>query len=119
MTVDILIVDDDINIRFILKEFLSEFILLEASNGEEAVTMYQTYQPKIVLIDLMMPIMNGFEATKKIITLNPNAIIIGLSAFATTQGKDLLLAGAKEVIPKPCDFLALKKKISKYLQSNL
>ena len=118
MTFDILIVDDDINIRFVLKEFLSEFTLLEASNGEEAVSLYQNYQPKVVLIDIMMPVMNGYEATKKIISLNPEAIIIGLSAFASTQGKELLTAGAKEVIAKPCIFSELKAIISNYLKMN-
>jgi DNA-binding response OmpR family regulator len=66
MSKKILIVDDELNMRMLLKESLEEFEdkgveLLDAENGEDAIESIRTEKPKLVILDVMMPGMNGFE----------------------------------------------------------
>jgi DNA-binding NarL/FixJ family response regulator len=57
----------------------------EAGNGHEAVEMYQTLHPDVVLMDLRMPDMDGIEATKQIRKINPDAKIIALTSYDGDQ----------------------------------
>jgi len=68
MSNSILIVDDYIINRLILKEIIEETGLqvLEASNGKEALDQLQAHKIDLVLMDIEMPVMNGFDATKAI-----------------------------------------------------
>jgi len=68
----------------------------EASDGLEAVEMVKTLQPHIVLMDIVMPKMNGIEATREIMSNNPDTKIIALTSFSDdeTLVKDALQAGA-------------------------
>ncbi|RLI77089.1 response regulator [Archaeoglobales archaeon] len=115
--VRVLIADDDDSIREILKIMLKDFEVVEASDGDEAVEMYKKFKPDIVLIDILMPGTNGVSATKKILEMDPNAIILGISAFAQSKGEDLLKAGAREIIRKPFTRKRLKETIEKHLES--
>jgi len=117
LMVRVLIADDDDSIREILKIMLKDFEVVEASDGDEAVEMYRKFKPDIVLIDILMPGTNGVSATKKILEMDPNAIILGISAFAQSKGEDLLKAGAREIIRKPFTRKRLKETIEKHLES--
>jgi len=103
----ILIVDDAKFIRLTLANILEKEnheVVGEAENGEEALQLYQQLKPDLVFMDITMPIMNGVEATKKIIEKDPNAIIIICSAMG--QHKivvSAIEAGAKDFIVKPFD----------------
>ena len=62
----ILIVDDELNMRFLLKEALEEFEdkgveLLEAENGSDAIEFIRTEKPELVILDVIMPGISGFE----------------------------------------------------------
>lgn len=66
MTQKILIVDDEPHIRMLIEQTLEELEdegveLLTASNGQEALAMIQAEHPQLVLLDVMMPLMNGYE----------------------------------------------------------
>jgi two-component system, NarL family, response regulator NreC len=63
-------------------------VVAEASNGEELVALYELHKPQIVITDIMMPVMNGIEASQKIIEMNPAAAII---AFSFYDDEDLIL----------------------------
>jgi CheY-like chemotaxis protein len=63
----VLVVDDDITVREVLKVMLNCHVIMEASNGNEAVKYFKIFKPDIVLMDVMMPEMDGVEATKKIL----------------------------------------------------
>jgi PAS domain S-box-containing protein len=80
----VLVVDDNATNRLILKDFLSEvgFIVKEASNGQEALQEFVNWNPQIILMDISMPIMNGYQATKSIKATpsGKNCIIISISA---------------------------------------
>ncbi len=85
MTIKILIVDDQSLFREALKTLLnseSEFeIVGDASNGEEALRMVLQYAPDVVLMDLRMPVMDGVEATRRIVQMNKNNKVIILTTF--------------------------------------
>ncbi len=64
----ILIVDDEPDVTFLVKEMLGRegFKVVEANNGEEAISKIEKEKPDLVLLDIMMPEMNGWEVSRKI-----------------------------------------------------
>jgi len=85
--VNIMIVDDHDMVRLGLKTYLmlepSFRVIAEAGNGEEAIACLQSSEqlPDLMLMDLMMPVMNGIEATKAISEKYPNIKIVMLTSF--------------------------------------
>ena len=113
----ILIVEDDAAVLEAIQLMLSDnYEVIVATNGLEAVKMYETYKPDIVLMDIAMPVMDGVEATKEILKRDPGAVIIGVTAYAAKRGKELLEAGAKEIVEKPFTRKKLIETIEKYLR---
>ncbi|MEM0215845.1 MAG: response regulator [Archaeoglobaceae archaeon] len=119
MSTKILVIDDDPNIREIVRIMLKEYEVIEASNGKEAIILYKNLRPDIVLMDISMPDMDGVEATKEILKINPNAVVIGLTAFSRTRGNELINAGAKDIINKPFTRKSLKEKIESFTAKSL
>ncbi len=111
----ILIVDDDADIREILEFMLEDFETISVANGKEALEKYKDTKPDIVLMDIVMPEMNGIETTKEILKIDPNAKILAETAYANTKGKEMLEVGALDVIEKPFDPQKLTEKVKKYL----
>ena len=101
----VLIVDDIPYVRKTLKQILSARgfkVIGEAENGEEAISLYQETKPDVVTMDLVMPVLNGVEATKIILKADPDARIVILSAMMQENlVADAILAGAKDYIIKP------------------
>ncbi len=110
----ILVVDDDITMRELLRLMLKNHEVYEADNGKRAIAIYERFKPDIVLMDILMPGMNGIEATKEILKRDPNAVIIGVSAFASNKGKDIIAAGARDVLEKPFTRKKLLELVEKY-----
>jgi len=86
MTIKILLVDDHAVVRSGLSKFLmvnKDLKLIgEASDGAEAVQMVSLHKPDVVLMDLMMPGMDGITATREIHTRYPNVKVLALTSFA-------------------------------------
>lgn len=84
----ILIADDHTLMRVGLKAMLhyqSDMTVIgEATNGEEAVSLAKELKPDVVIMDLMMPILDGAEATKRMLEADPNAKIIILTSFGAS-----------------------------------
>jgi len=115
----ILIAEDDEFGRAAIKMMLEHrYQLIFANDGKEVVEKYFSTSPDIVLMDIMMPIVDGYEALNEI-TKNasePTAPIIALTAKAMKNDRDELLSfGFTDYIPKPIDDEALVRKIEKHL----
>ena len=105
MAKKVLIVDDAAFMRMLLKDIVTKAgyeVVGEASDGAEAVEKYKELKPDIVTMDITMPEMNGIEATKKIMKIDPNANIIMCSAMGQQMMVvEAIQAGAKDFIVKP------------------
>ena len=105
MAVNVLIVDDLAFIKIVLKDILEKsgfHVVGEASNGKQAISMYQERRPDVVLMDITMPDMDGLTALKKIKEIDPEARVIICSALG--QQKLIVQAiqlGARDFIVKP------------------
>jgi DNA-binding NarL/FixJ family response regulator len=81
----VLIVDDNVMFRRVMKAFLSEFddilVVGEASEGHKAVELVGSLKPDVVLLDLLLPVMDGIETTKQILAIQPDQIVIILTAY--------------------------------------
>jgi DNA-binding NarL/FixJ family response regulator len=86
MTIKVLVADDHHVVRrglvFFLKTQKEIEIVGEAANGEEALTLVGKLQPDVVLMDLVMPVMDGIEATRKIKEMFPHTKILILTSFS-------------------------------------
>ncbi|MBD2004635.1 MHYT domain-containing protein [Funiculus sociatus] len=116
----ILVVEDRLTNRLLLVELLSSlgFEVREACNGQEAVAIWESWQPHLIWMDMRMPLMNGYEATKTIrASLNGQAtVIIALTASAFEEERQIILsAGCDDFVRKPFREEELLFKMSKYL----
>jgi PAS domain S-box-containing protein len=104
--VRVLIVDDTDSNRHLLRQLLAPigFIVKEAKNGQEAITLGKKWHPHLILMDIRMPVMDGYEATRQIKndSANYNTILIAISASVFEEKKDdALSAGCDDFIAKP------------------
>ncbi|MFZ4799054.1 MAG: response regulator [Bacteroidia bacterium] len=118
----ILIVDDNtVNIFLLesmLKKVMPEVKILQAKNGFDAVRMYTEEHTDLILMDVQMPEMNGYDATREIRSLETNKRIpiIGLTAGVLFGEKEKCLeAGMDEYISKPVVKETIKKVVEKWL----
>jgi len=96
----ILIVDDNEDLRMLFRIILSDYTIIEACNGREAINLFQNHRPDLILMDILMPVMNGTDATREIIKIDSKAKILAITAHSE-QIQDILDAGALKVIKKP------------------
>lgn len=102
----ILVIDDDDDLRYSLKRVLSarSYEVLEAASGEEGLEMAQKQKVHAILLDNRMPGISGMEALQHLRGINPNAMIILMTAYGTTQTTiEAMKFGAFDYIMKPFD----------------
>lgn len=121
MAKKILIVDDEKDIRELIERILArrEYRILTASNGIEALNKIYNESPDLVILDVMMPEMNGFEVCKKVRTdpLYKNLPIIMLTVRKSDQDQiSGLNTGCDEYITKPFYPKELVLRVRKLLQ---
>lgn len=100
----IMVVDDAAFMRVRLKNVLGEqgHEVIEASNGAEAVTLYEQQRPDLVLMDITMPEMDGISALRAIRDKDPDAKVIMCSALGQERTViEAIKSGAKDFIVKP------------------
>ena len=115
----ILIVDDKEANRAILVNLLDSigFNIIEANDGQEGIEKAITEKPALIFMDLIMPRVNGFEATRQIRAQLKDVIIIAASASAFEQHRqDSFTAGCNDFIAKPINSDELLEKIRQYLK---
>jgi two-component system, cell cycle response regulator DivK len=113
----ILVVEDtDLNIDLITQYLEDEYDLLIAHDGAEGVAMANENNPDLILMDISLPIMDGYEATRKIRETLKSTPIIGLSAHAMdAHERKAKEAGCNDYLTKPLDDALLFKVLKKYL----
>ncbi|MDD4837274.1 MAG: response regulator [Dethiosulfovibrio sp.] len=114
----VLVVDDAAFVRAMLKRLIEDngFVVSgEAENGEEALRAYRSLRPDLVIMDITMPLMDGLEATKKIVSFDPKAKIVIVSARGE---KPMVIkaieAGAQDFIVKPFEVPRVVKTLNKF-----
>jgi CheY-like chemotaxis protein len=116
----VMIVDDADDGRELLRLQLDllGYQVLEAANGQEAIEMVTREFPKLILMDLTMPVIDGFEATRQIRerTGNHTIFIVAVTALPAADVKHrALAAGCNDYLQKPLDPDALSNVLCRYL----
>lgn len=114
----ILIIEDEIRIRFLLKDYLVNegFIVLEAADGDEGLNIFKSNNVDLILLDIMMPKINGITVLQTIRTVSDIPIIL---LTAKSQEEDKLFAyelGADDYITKPFSPKILVAKVKALLK---
>lgn len=117
----VLIVDDVSANRAVLVDLLASlgFGIIEAQNGQEALEKAQALQPDFILMDIIMPVMDGLEAICRLRQLPAFKTTPLIAASASASDADIqksLAVGATGFLPKPVDFNILLQQLGKYLQ---
>jgi len=114
----ILIVEDvELNIDLIAQLLEDDYNLLVARDGEQGVNMAQQNNPDLILMDISLPILDGYESTRRIRATMASMPIIGLSAHAMS-GDEIRAkeAGCSDYLTKPINEDLLIKKLKEYLR---
>lgn len=107
----VLVVDDEYDIRDMLKEFLSinNIDVKTASNGKEALELFNEFNPDLAIADIQMEVMDGIEFSKQVLTHKPDFPIVIITGHIKEYNlNEILSLGVKKVIDKPLqlnDFL--------------
>lgn len=121
----ILVVDDNKNNHILIDALLEEYIndnneaieVLKAYNGFEAVAIAKEKIPDIIFMDIMMPQMDGIEATKQIREFNKKAVIVAISAVDdAARQKEILAKGAEDYISKPINADVFLARVENYIR---
>lgn len=118
----ILVVEDnEMNLDMLTRRLQRRgFEVLIASDGLRGVEMAQQTSPDLILMDMSLPELDGWEATRRIRTFAPRLPIIALTAHAVAGDREkCLAAGCSDYEAKPVDFPVLMNKIDRWLESAL
>lgn len=114
-----LIVDDSAFARFHLKRLIESFenvLTSEAANGNEAISEYRRLKPDFVLMDIVMPGLEGVETVRRICEADPTARVIMISSLSHKDKiEEAMAAGARYFIAKPVTTVELRKAIEEVL----
>jgi PAS domain S-box-containing protein len=116
----ILVVDDVAQSRMMLMDFLSTlgFNVVDATHGQEAIDRAQRTRPDLILMDIMMPVMDGLDATRRVRSVpglaHTPVLIASASATAGDEARSLA-AGANAFLPKPIEEDAMLKALGDHL----
>jgi len=115
----ILIVEDtELNIDLMTQLLEDDYQLVIANDGEQGVVLANEKNPDLILMDISLPVMDGYEATRKIRETMKSVPIIGLSAHAMNGHEEKAKeAGCDDYLTKPINDELLFKMLEKYLGS--
>jgi CheY-like chemotaxis protein len=122
-TASILVVDDDPAQRLLMRKVLEHkgFEVIEAADGVEACRLYEEHRPDLLLVDLMMPRMDGYELCRE---LRGRTRSVDVPIVVTTSRDDIASivraydAGATDFVPKPVNWLVLSNRIRYILRAS-
>jgi len=114
----LLIADDNQDVINILVPTLSDYYeVIEARTGKEAIELYNEHRPDIVVMDYVMPDMDGAEATREILKMDRHARVIGITGYSPEGREAMIKAGALHVVEKPFKVINVIEAISKHIQN--
>ncbi|HLO32651.1 MAG TPA: response regulator [Anaerolineales bacterium] len=113
----ILIVEDtELNIDLLNQLLEDDYNLLVARDGEQGVVMAKEKNPDLILMDISLPVMDGYEATRQIRETMASIPIIGLSAHAMSgDAERAKQAGCNDYLTKPVNDMLLFDMLNQYL----
>ena len=116
--VNILVAEDNESNYKLIKAILSkDYNLYHAWNGREAVDMFSECHPQLILMDINMPVMDGYEATREIRKLSADVPILALTAYAYASDEERILnSGMNSYMSKPVNTLQLRKRVETLLR---
>jgi CheY-like chemotaxis protein len=117
----ILLVEDNTDSCNMLRTLLElwSYRVIEAHNGEEAVSLAKSEAPQLILMDVAIPVVDGMEATRRIREFAPadKMPVVFISGYAQTGFRLMALAsGGNDYLVKPIDFKELEKMLGKYIK---
>ncbi|RTY92435.1 PAS domain S-box protein [Flavobacterium sp. GT3R68] len=120
--IKILIAEDNkINMlltKTLVKKIMPKATILEAVNGQESIKMYKEHEPEMILMDIQMPVMNGYEATTAIRALSKDCIIIALTAGIINEEREVCInLGMNDYITKPISRQTLETALIKWVKT--
>ena len=118
MSKRILVVEDQPDNRQTIRDMLAPTEITEAENGEEALAAIAKQRPDLILMDIQLPVMDGYEATRRIkadASLRAIPIIAVTSYALSGEGQKARAAGCDDYVPKPFSPRQLLAKIRQYL----
>jgi len=104
MAQQILLIDDDASLRRVTEFNLQEagYHVLTARDGSEGLVLFKRYRPPLVITDVQMPGMSGYDVLKEVLTLEPQTLVIIVTAFSTVvQAVEAMKDGAHDYLAKP------------------
>ena len=112
--------DNESNYRLFQSILRKEYSLIHAWDGQEAIEKFKEHQPQIILMDINMPRMDGYEATKEIRKLSADVPIIAITAFAYASDEQRVQEnGFDGYMSKPINAPLLKQQIASILQKRI
>ena len=122
-TQTVLVVEDYDDIRLMMKMMLERdgYTVVEAEDGQQAVELATRVHPGLILMDLNLPILNGYEATRRIhwSSETRDIPIVAVSAQCVGEHRQMALdAGCLECVQKPINFPTLRAVVGRYLAVN-
>jgi two-component system cell cycle response regulator DivK len=124
MAKKVLVVDDNPISRELIHEVLenSDLTVVEAENGEEALNMIVLERPDIVLLDIQLPVFDGYEVLRRVRS-DPKLDklpVIALTAYAMQQDREkAFAAGFDDYVTKPIDAAVLRVRVRKILDNGI
>jgi CheY-like chemotaxis protein len=118
------VIEDNQANRQLLVQLLESvgFQVQEAENGQEGIIIWETWQPHLIWMDMRMPVMDGYEATKyiKSTTKGSATAVIALTASVLEEEKAIILsAGCDDFVRKPFNEQTIFDVLSKHLGVNM
>lgn len=93
---------------------------MHARNGEEAIELYRKFQPHVIIMDINMPKMDGYEAAREIRKFSKTIPIIAVTAYSFSSDKEKVMEnGFNGYVPKPVDAHILKEKLHSTIKQNI
>ena len=114
----VLVVDDQKGVRRLLEELFTKggYAVSLAIDGRDCVEKVKLSRPDIILMDMKMPVMNGLEASREVLTYDDSIPIIMMTAYGEMEVvQKALEAGVRKYITKPFDIIEIRNMVKDIL----